>query len=394
MGPNVDDATLEDGEYVHVPGATSARLQFAGAPGGAVGNWRLLARDSGGGSTPIGYSMFPYTGGLNYLWCTSADCGVPSLNLDLFGGPLLAPLPTRFVQVSGPSPDLEPAGYVFDQVGPDGAVTEKEVVRTSFATFLPWLDPPQRLYEDLLDAPGYPGTDLSPITEPAVHAALDTGYNVVSGSGHGWWGGCCGLDYSTVDTLTNGNAGGLIYADSCLTSQFDVDDCVAERMVRAPGGGAVAYVGHTRYVWLGTGPIFERAFWRQMPWSPRLGLALAVTRLLHAADIYQRWGSAALNLIGDPALALWRGDPTVVSLGVDVKRKPRVAFSVTVPQAPPGMTATLTAGGKLITSRWLDANGRATFRPKLRAGTTLQLTVTGDDVVPATTTLQMPRGRK
>ena len=87
------------------------------------------------------------------------------------------------------------------------AQLEKEEVKNLFAAQLPAFTDRQRLYKDIFDMP--PAPDLQELSAMRMRNALDTGYNVVSLSGHGWWGGCCGLDVGYVPLLINGAAGGF-----------------------------------------------------------------------------------------------------------------------------------------------------------------------------------------
>jgi hypothetical protein len=153
----------------------------------------------------------------------------------------------------------------------DSSVTEKEAMRAKLATLAPALDQRLRLYEDLSDIPDYPSPDLRANNEADMHAALDTGYNVVTLSGHGNWWGCCGASTSYAGILANWTAGGVVYADSCLMARFDQDRAIAEVMTTTASGGAAACVGNSRYSWVGSGTHFESRFWDGITWTRHVG---------------------------------------------------------------------------------------------------------------------------
>jgi hypothetical protein len=92
---------------------------------------------------------------------------------------------------------------------------------------------------------------------PRLQAALNAAPHIVSLSGHGSGNGCCGGSVWMASGLTNGDQAFIGYADSCLTNQVDSDDAFSEALVCAPNGGAVAYVGNTRFSY-GVGDNFQR----------------------------------------------------------------------------------------------------------------------------------------
>ena len=83
--------------------------------------------------------------------------------------------------------------------------------------------------------------------------ALNARPHIVSLSGHGNSDGCCGAGRWMAQNLTNGWHSFIGYADSCLTNQFDSEDAFSEDLLKNPNGGAVAYVGNSRFSWIGLG---------------------------------------------------------------------------------------------------------------------------------------------
>jgi peptidase C25-like protein len=115
-----------------------------------------------------------------------------------------------------------------------------------------------------------------------------------------------------ADSLTNGYHTFIAYADSCLTNQLDAD-AVSEHLIANPNGGAVAYIGNTRFSWIGVGDDYQRRFfneWATLGGDAHLGLLNDTRAGLHSSDnAYYRWTMLALNLTGDPEMPVWWREP-------------------------------------------------------------------------------------
>ena len=118
--------------------------------------------------------------------------------------------------------------------------------------------------------------------------------------------GCCGGSVSLARMLRNGLPGFIGYADSCLTNQIDENDAFSEELLINPDGGAVAYVGNTRFSWIGVGDNFQRAFFHRLTTTRHLGLLndsrIGVYGSSGYWSGYDRWAIFTLNLLGDPEL--------------------------------------------------------------------------------------------
>jgi len=56
-------------------------------------------------------------------------------------------------------------------------------------------------------------------------------------------------------------------AEACgshFLGQYDVEDCVAEAALKYNGGGAVAYIGNSRFSWIGTGALYREHFFMRL----------------------------------------------------------------------------------------------------------------------------------
>ena len=101
---------------------------------------------------------------------------------------------------------------------------------------------------------------------------MNEGQHFISLSGHGSADGCCGLNRDMSQNFTNGYQSFIVFADSCLTNEFNVEDAISEILLKNPNGGAVAYIGNSRYSWIGVGDNFQRAFFRRLTTTTHLGL--------------------------------------------------------------------------------------------------------------------------
>jgi len=111
----------------------------------------------------------------------------------------------------------------------------------------------------------FPGDADYDLTTAHVSDQINDGYNFLFMSTHGghhaWATEGTPYFYSTdVYSLTNRGAEGIIYTIACHTNAFDVDTssnpdpCLSEAFIRNPNGGAVAYIGSSRYGWGNSDP--------------------------------------------------------------------------------------------------------------------------------------------
>ena len=115
-------------------------------------------------------------------------------------------------------------------------------------------------------------------------------------------------------------------------------DAVSEHLIGNPNGGAVAYIGNTRFSWIGDGDDYQRRFfqeWATLGGDAHLGL-LNDTRAMvfDESNAYFRWERLALNLVGDPEMPLWWRPPLkIVPPHVVWFDKLKLIF--TLPDPPP-----------------------------------------------------------
>lgn len=207
-------------------------------------------------------------------------------------------------------PSWTPESYFFDPNTLDGSIVDTEKIRAYMQGAHPRVNQLERLYtdEEDLDAAALAASPILHLTPARVEAALQKGPHFVALSGHGYWGGCCAVDAALAMKLTNGTRSSIIFADSCLTAQVDVEDSLGEVIVTRASGGAVAYVGYTRWGWIGTGTEFQQDFFKQL-WAQRhLGLMVDAARRMWTNGRYGRWHALGMMLFGCPEMPVFRDD--------------------------------------------------------------------------------------
>lgn len=294
-GRQIDSAVPPaEGFFTHALFSTRARinLKFDITMTGATPSHRLVAR-SGGTDSVILYRTTASTTNPGWYFATNNNYNVQSA------------IPTRFIVVRGPASLVSPDDFIWDAIGMEGAINEKETLRGLMNGWFPAFNRIQRFYADYFDVSAPPA--LEKLEAAPLRAAIDEGVHFLSLTGHGWWGGCCGVDTYGNPDFKNKNQYFVAFADSCSTAHFDGPDSTAEVTTNDPDGGAIAYVGNTRYSWIGIGHHFEKFFWNKLSVVKRPGVA-AGFREATGGPRYM-WTVYAQNLFGDPELQVYTKVP-------------------------------------------------------------------------------------
>jgi len=221
--------------------------------------------------------------------------------------------PTQFVLVEGSEADVDPVFFFWDPIGIEQGTQEAETLRGEMQTRFPSFTSVQRFYWDYFPPISSP-PHVEPIQSDPVLDALDHGTHFVNLNGHGSPAGCCYVDrrhnFANADKLF------VTFAMSCTTARPDPNpndptDSLAEIVTRHPGGGAVGYVGFTRYGWIGTGDDYQDAFWKGLYITGRLGFAAASRWTLGITDT---WTFYAQALFGDPEIPVWTSPPNYLAV--------------------------------------------------------------------------------
>lgn len=319
---------------------THATVANLGSTPSFFGN-QLIAEisDSDRRELPYNASSGPTSRGWHFAR-SAVDHAQPAITFTIFGAGFTFPLPSQWIVVHGPASERDPPSFLFDPMAQDGSMTDQELLREQLDSDIPAWSEVARLYEDM--------TDLTPaqaaaapigyLTSTRLQTTLNGRPHIVSLSGHGAPGGCCGAGVWMANALANGKPGFIGYADSCLTGAFDSEDAFAEALIKNPDGGAVAYVGNTRFSWIGLGDDIQRAFFARLKQTRHLGL-LNDCRLA-ALDFsywhaYARWVAFSLTLFGDPELRVWTTVPRVIWPRIRWRKSDfRIPVEVELPRPP------------------------------------------------------------
>ncbi|AEJ02762.1 hypothetical protein Nit79A3_3017 [Nitrosomonas sp. Is79A3] len=366
-----------DNQYHHAAGSQHAIIKLAAAPNSFA--FDVIAEISDSDRRVIPYDEAVTDGGRGWHFARSvADLRANGISIPLPPfGIIFFPLPSPWIVVYGAVVEVSPPNFLIDSSVQDSSMSDQEQLREQLRTELPGWDRVSRLYEDELDL-----TPAQAVAAPVQHltpnrleAALNAGPHVVSLSGHGYDGGCCGGSVYMASGLTNGYQTFIGYADSCLTNQVDSNDAFSEALVCAPNGGAVAYVGNTRFSWISVGDNFQRAFFHRLTAVRQIGLLNdSRTGLVGTTGfnpVYERWAIFALNLLGDPEMQLYRSGRVrrvTVKVSEVYKRGPIVVHVEEVqppipiphPEPPADVLVHIRQGERVLTAR-TDGNGDARF---------------------------------
>ncbi len=195
-----------------------------------------------------------------------------------------------------------------------------------------------RFYDTATDFSGGSSYNL---TRANVNEQLENGYNLFHMATHGnttIWGMESGSSYNTsyASSVNNTDKYVNIVTIACITNAFDssTDPCLGEAFIRNPDGGAVTYIGSSRY---GLGQYgvtvhgasfkYDRMIYQYLftgepaGFGQQIGAAYAKAKEYWAGSCAtekdMRWIQFALNLMGDPELPLYTYNPSTFSPSYD-----------------------------------------------------------------------------
>ncbi len=290
-----------------------ALIHDTALPKEGAGN-KIICHYSDTSRKELRYDMDADNGTPGWYYAKSHNNLSPSyLEISILFFSIKIPVATQWVVVYGPNPDITPMMYGIDKEGTDSSVLQQEELREWMRSNFSRINQVQRLYSDETDMPvgSWAGAGLKHLTTENLREELNSGHHFVSLTGHGNWTGVAHLDHGMINSLTNGDKTFIAIADSCLTNKFDVNDAIGESLLLHPGGGAVAYIGNSRYSWIGLGDDFRLQFFKGMKYSRNLA-NLNDSRCLFRNDVsdrlYKLWTILEQTLMGDPEMNVYRTD--------------------------------------------------------------------------------------
>lgn len=275
---------------------------------------KIICNYSDSSRKVLDFNMDAGTSTPGWYFARSVNDPRPSCwTLDLLIMKIKLPIPTPWIIVFGPPADIAPMSYDIDREETDSSVTQQEELRQWLKNNFSRINQVDRLYSDVTDMPAgsLSGATLKKLTTENLEAALNSGPHFVSLTGHGNWTGVAHLDHGVIGRLVNGQKTFIAIADSCLTGKFDENDAIGESLVRKADGGAAAYIGNSRYSWIGVGDDFRLEFFKCMKYWRNLG-NLNDSRCIFRNDTnywqYQLWTILEQTLFGDPEMNVYRTD--------------------------------------------------------------------------------------
>ena len=159
---------------------------------------------------------------------------------------------------------------------------------------------------------------------------INEGQNLINHSGHAWWSvmslGNGSLSVNDALDLQNQDRSSTIFSIGCWAAAIDYD-CIAEAFLSNPNGGAVAFIGNSRYGWgspgnpgFGYSDRFDDKFFyflfkeKSLSLGEAIGLAKAFYVPFAQQENVYRWCMFEINLLGDPETPLWTDTPGILSV--------------------------------------------------------------------------------
>jgi len=179
---------------------------------------------------------------------------------------------------------------------------------------------------------------------------------------------------------------GVVYSVACNQAAFDQEDafgvapgqrCVATQLLGQPDGGAVAFVGYSRWGWVYSSYRVAESFWTAVFDSGyTAGVALQHAKLQHPYLLDVAYGH---NLYGDPSLHIWQGQPPSLDAVIPewiASDERELEIRVTSPGPYTDTRVTLLdAASELLSARQVDETGLCRLSLTAAAGAELLVTV-------------------
>jgi len=249
-------------------------------------------------------------------------------------------------------------------------------------------------------------------SEPGLHKAdmlayLDQGHHLVNHHEHcNWYGIGAGvtshgevMEIADANAMSNGERASIVFCIGCWPCDFTYDVSISEAFLRRFGGGAVSFLGNTRYGWgaPASDPVHytvlqDFLFYESLFDLGMVNMGDSFRWLKNSAydpvDPYNLndYCFTQLHLIGDPGMQFWTVNPATVT-GVDCPAQISAgsqSFTVTVDHdgALDGFTACLWKGDEVHATGTTDAAGQAAIAIAPASEGTMTITVRRGDVLP------------
>ncbi|MBI5805379.1 VCBS repeat-containing protein [candidate division TA06 bacterium] len=261
-------------------------------------------------------------------------------------------------------------------------------------TDAPWIDS-YELYRPAVDSACFQWAGDKNLDAGSAMVELNKGYNIVyhfdhggiyqlgtgATTGGGW------LYRSDAGRLANNGRPSVVITPACDPNAFD-HDCFAKHLLNNPNGGAVAFIGNSRVGWGYQGYLYQAMFtgiyyYRQQ----MLGQAFSV--LQHIRDSYSQF---SINLMGDPSMLLWTGEPQKVCVnhpGQLTVSDSLIKVDISGPAAGGTVELAVYKQNEALKVIQVTIPSSVSLPISLLTEGPLLLTVTGTNVIPSQTSCQI-----
>lgn len=209
-------------------------------------------------------------------------------------------------------------------------------------------------------------------------------------------------NFSGVNGITHNFP--IIYTHGCICGAFDMNDCIAEKMVGIDNFAA-AFVGNSRYGWFNEGQSegpsqhLHREFVNALFTDSlhMIGMAHSASKAATAPWVNApgQWEEGALrwcfydcNVLGDPVMGIWPDEPLAINTQYPASLTAGTPqFEITVTsggKGAKGLTAALLMNGILYGTGTTNAAGQAiiVIDPLITSPGTAQLVISGYSCLP------------
>jgi peptidase C25-like protein/fibronectin type III domain protein/thrombospondin type 3 repeat protein len=268
-----------------------------------------------------------------------------------------------------------------------------------------WSGTRYRFYDTNTDFGGEAAYAVSPAN---LNTQLLNGYNLLHMATHGnqtIWGMESGGYYYSSHASSVANSGKYtnVSTISCITNAFEngkygSEPCLSEGFIRNPDGGAVSYIGCSRYGWgysgtMNHGPSFKYSdmfykflFTGEPSGNPqKVGAVHTRTKEYWAGSSASygamRWVQFGLNLMGDPEMSIYTADPTTMNPAYSLTA-PLAAQTFVVETGVANAMVCLSKGAEVY--EYGNADGAGHFEALITPVTsgTMDVTVTAANKIP------------
>ena len=214
---------------------------------------------------------------------------------------------------------------------------------------------------------------------------IASGASYATPQGHGWSGGVAWYDHAPTDIISNGNYTGMTNQDmlcvfhsmACMSGELTNVGCIAERLMLAPWGGAIAVMFNSSYGW-GTPPSTGPSEWLEIHFAEQMfvygqyevGVAQAfakdVVKFMPGVPLLD-WVIQENNLLGDPALLFASGQTGIEGTEPAVPSSPELLPPSPNPASGSCVISWTGAGGASGDISIYDMSGRRVATPAMNS---------------------------